>query len=261
MTRLQSNNPPISLPLLTPEWPAPPGIRALQTTRAGGVSTGAYASLNLGGHTADAPSHVRANRARLAEAAGLPGPVPWLRQVHGNGVVRAETRTPGGATEGDAVTAHTPGRVCAVLTADCLPVLLCRRDGGAVAAAHAGWRGLAAGVLAGAVAALDARPETLLAWLGPAIGPAAFEVGAEVRAAFLADDPGAAPAFTPGPVAGKYFADLYALARRALLRAGLERSAIHGGGRCTFSELGHFFSHRRDGHCGRMASLIWITQS
>lgn len=244
--------------LLTPQWPAPANVHAVQTTRRGGVSTGPYRSLNLGMHAGDEPERVAANRARLAETAFLPGPVRWLRQVHGNSVVDASARRAAAEVEGDAATAHSAGVVCAVLTADCLPVLLCSRDGGCVAAAHAGWRGLAGGVLEAAVGALKAPPGDLLAWLGPAIGPEAFEVGAEVRAAFLAKDESAEGAFRPTAANGKYLADLYALARLALRRAGLGREALYGGGMCTFRDARRFFSYRRDGQCGRMASLIWL---
>lgn len=244
--------------VIVPHWPAPRSVRALQTTRLGGVSTGPYRSLNLGDHTGDDPSHVAANRARLAEAAELPGDVQWMRQVHGNGVASAESMAGAGAVQCDAATAHTPGLVCAVLTADCLPVLMCSRDGRAVAAAHAGWRGLAGGVLEAAVAAMGSGPDDLMAWLGPAIGPDAFEVGSEVRAAFLERDEQSGAAFKSGAAPDKYYADLHALARLALQRSGLASNAIYGGQWCTFSDDRRFFSYRRDGVCGRMASLIWI---
>lgn len=243
---------------IIPKWPAPARVRAVQTTRRGGVSTGPYRSLNLCTHAGDEPEHVRINRGRLAEAAGLPGSVRWLRQVHGISVVDAHIHHEADEVEGDAVAGHAPGVVCAVLTADCLPVLLCSRDGRCVAAVHAGWRGLAGGVLEATVAALKAAPDHLLAWLGPAIGPEAFEVGAEVRAAFLEKDARADQAFRPAGPKGKYLADLYTLAVLALRRAGLVREALYGGGLCTFSDAPRFFSYRRDGQCGRMASLIWL---
>lgn len=236
---------------LVPDWPAPAQVRALITTRAGGASVGPYASLNLADHVGDDPAAVRANRARLR--ALLPTEPVWLEQVHGTDVLRVET---GGARRADAAVSRAPGTVCAVLTADCLPVLLADRAGTVVAAAHAGWRGLSAGVLERTVVAMDTDPGQLLAWLGPAIGPDAFQVGDEVRAAFLAADAAAAAAFRPdGP--GKWRADLYALARQRLARAGVQ--AVYGGGLCTFSDPGRFFSYRRDGTTGRMASLIWLS--
>lgn len=182
----------------------------------------------------------------------LPGEPVWLSQVHGTRCVEAEASAPG--VEADASVARTPGVVCAVLSADCLPILLCDEAGCAVGAVHAGWRGLAAGVLEAAVAAMAIPGERLLAWLGPAIGPTAFEVGDEVRAAFVTDDPAAADAFVAGRP-GKWGCDLYALARRRLRARGVER--VFGGRFCTFSEAGRFYSYRREGVTGRMASLIW----
>jgi YfiH family protein len=239
---------------LVPDWPAPASVRAFVTTRAGGVSRGAYASMNLADHVGDDPRNVAENRARLR--AFLPAEPHWLRQVHGTGVYRVEG---GGPREADACVCRTPAEVCVVLTADCLPVLLCDRAGQVVAAAHAGWRGLCQGVLERTVMAMETDPAALLAWLGPAIGPQAFQVGEEVRAAFLAHDPAAAAAFVPDEAAGqrgRWRADLYQLARQRLARAGVQ--AVYGGGHCTFSEPAHFFSYRRDGATGRMASLIWL---
>lgn len=249
-----------SIPMLYPEGLAlPPGVHVVQTTRAGGVSEGPWASLNLASHTGDAPERVTENRRRLQQALGLAGPVAWPRQVHGGNVVRAEALAahPADSVEADAVMATAPGRVCAVQTADCLPVVLVADSGDAVAAVHAGWRGLAGGILEATVASLQAeRPEAgLLAWMGAAIGPEAFEVGPEVREAFLEGDAGAASAFHPGRD-GRYLADIYALARRRLERAGIAQVA--GGGRCTFAEEAVFYSYRRDGTTGRMASLVWI---
>ncbi len=235
---------------LLPEWPAPPAVRALVTTRAGGVSRGPYASLNLADHVGDTAAAVAENRRRLC--ARLPAEPLWLRQVHGSAVVDAAAAAPD--AEADAALTRQPGTVCAVLTADCLPVLLCSRSGRTVCAAHAGWRGLAGGVLEAAVAALAESPEDLLAWLGPAIGPRAFEVGDEVRAAFLAAAPQAEAAFAPA-APGKWLADLYLLARQRLQAAGVVR--IFGGGLCTFSDAARFYSYRRDGITGRMAALIW----
>lgn len=242
---------------IVPEWPAPPNVRALATTRQGGFSKGSYAGLNLGLGSGDEREAVDANRALLMRAAALPGPPCWLHQVHGRRVVPAATATTA-TTKADGCVAERPGRVCAVLTADCLPVLFCDRAGTRVAAAHAGWRGLAAGVLEATVEALGSPGRSLLAWLGPAIGPSAYEVGTEVRAAFLATDPEAAAAFVPSP-GGRWLADLYLLARQRLNRAGVE--SVFGGHWCTFSDARRFYSHRRDGRSGRMASLIWLAPS
>ena len=239
--------------MLVPDWPAPAGVRAAVTTRRGGVSEPPHGSLNLGARTADDPEAVAENRRRLRRALGLPEEPRWMAQVHGTAVVRAEA-VERDATEADAAVTGERGIVCAVLTADCLPVLLCDDRGQAVAAAHAGWRGLAAGVLERTVAAMPVSPARLLAWLGPAIGPEAFEVGTEVREAFLAAAPGATVAFRPSP-AGRWPADLPRLARRRLTACGVER--IHGVGLCTCTDAARFHSHRRDGPSGRMASLIW----
>ncbi len=236
-----------------PDWPAPLGVRAASTTRAGGVSEGDWAGLNLALHVGDDPRRVALNRERLRQALQLPAEPAWLRQVHGCDV--AELGRAAAACEADAAFADTPGQVCAVLTADCLPVLFADRRGRAVAAAHAGWRGLAAGVLEATLARFD-DPGEVIAWLGPAIGPAAFEVGDEVREAFLSADPGASGAFVPHR--GRWRADLYALARRRLAAAGI--GGVYGGGRCTYSEPRHFYSYRRDGRTGRQASLIWIEE-
>ena len=237
---------------IRPDWPAPPGVHGLMTTRTGGVSLGPWSSFNLGDHVHDDPAHVAENRARLRR--DLPEAPRWLRQVHSARVVAAGADD----VEADAVFSRTPGQVCAVLTADCLPVLFCDRAGTVVAAAHAGWRGLAAGVLEATVAAMAVPPRDIVAWMGAAIGPQAFEVGDEVRRAFIARHGEAAPAFVahPSGEAGKWLADIYALAGVRLRSAGVE--AIHGGGRCTFSEAETFFSYRRDGETGRMASLVWL---
>jgi YfiH family protein len=218
------------------------------TTRQGGVSDAPWASLNLGDHVGDAPDRVAVNRGRLREH--LPAEPCWLKQVHSARIVPAATGVP----EADAAFSRQPHTVCAVLTADCLPVLLCDRAGSVVAAAHAGWRGLADGVLEASVAAMQTPPDELLIWLGAAIGPAAFEVGDDVREAFMAQHAETTVAFVPHR--GKWLADLYQLARIRLAHMGVH--AVYGGGRCTFSEAGTFFSYRRDGVTGRMASLIWI---
>ncbi len=239
--------------LIRPDWPAPAGVRAWSTTRAGGASAGPYASLNLGDHVGDDALCVGRNRARVCEHLGLPAEPLWLRQVHGCEVAVAGTVPSGSAA--DAAVARFPGQVCAVMTADCLPLLLCHRGGQAVAAVHAGWRGLSAGVVEQAVEALAVDPGQVLAWLGPAIGPDAFEVGPEVRDELLAADPQAARAFRPG-MEGRWLADLYTLARLRLEQVGV--TAIFGGGYCTFSDPSRFFSYRRDGVTGRMASLIWL---
>lgn len=237
--------------LLRPEWPAPARVRALQTLRGGGVSQAPWDTFNLGEHVGDDPAHVAANRLLLR--AHLPAEPHWLTQVHGMAAVDAEKCAKN--ENADAAYTQRSNTVCVVMTADCLPVLFCDRAGSVVAAAHAGWRGLLGGVLESTIAAMAVPPGQLLAWLGPAIGPDRFEVGDEVRAAFLADDAGAAVAFV-AHAPGKWLADIYALARRRLLRAGVE--GIYGGGLCTVSQPGQFFSYRRDGVTGRMASLIWL---
>ena len=234
-----------------PEWPAPANVRALSTTRRGGLSAPPWDDFNLGDHVGDDPLAVAENRRRLVEAAGLPGQPGWLEQVHGTHIVAdgaAGCRGDGGFT-------NRPGVVCAVLTADCLPVLLCNGSGTAVAAVHAGWRGLLEGVIESALACFPHPPSAIMAWLGPAIGPRAFEVGAEVKEAFVERQPRAGEAFVPGKD-GRWLADLYHLARLRLRERGV--GSIHGGGFCTFSEPGRFFSYRRDGRTGRMASLIWL---
>ena len=249
---------------IVPDWPAPARVRALVTTRAGGASAGPYASFNLGMRAGEDLALVRRNRILLA--ACLPGMPLWLNQVHGASVVAADRVEANGVeaepeTEplADAAVAHAAGKVCAVLTADCLPVLLCDRDGGAVAVAHAGWRGLASGVIGATVKAMARPPGRLMAWLGPAISQDAYEVGPEVREAFLqggTDAAADAAAFKPGKP-GKFQADLYALARNRLLSAGVQE--VYGGGFCTFAESRRFYSYRRDGALsGRMSSLIWL---
>jgi hypothetical protein len=238
---------------LRPNWTAPLGVHAAMTTRAGGVSAGPFASFNLASHVGDEAAAVAENRRRLRAALNLPAEPAWLEQVHG---IRVAV-VPGHSQEpADAVVTFTAGQVCAVLVADCLPVFLAGRDGRRVGVAHAGWRGLAAGVIEATVAALDCEPGELVAWLGPSIGPAAFEVGAEVRDAFLAHDAGSGIAFRPG-LEGRWFADLAALARRRLAGAGV--GGVHGGELCTYSDAARFYSYRRDGVTGRMAALAWLT--
>ena len=244
---------------LGPDWPVPQNVRSVFTLRAGGVSVGPYASLNLAAHLADAPQAVAENRRRIAACFNLPSEPAWLTQVHGNEVVRLGAQLPADL-KADAVVTAQAGRVCAIQVADCLPVLFAARDGSVVGAAHAGWRGLAAGVLENTVAALGVPPVQLLAWIGPGIGPAHFEVGAEVREAFVgaagAADAAAVQAAFIANARGRWQCDLAGLARQRLLACGL--TAIHGGQWCTFSAAGDFFSHRRDGSSGRMAALIWL---
>lgn len=237
-----------------PDWPAPPRVRAACTTRIGGVSQGPYAGFNMGRGSGDDAVAVNENRRRAALALGLPAEPCWIRQVHGIRVVRMPEEAPD--PEADASFSVEPGVVCVVQAADCLPVLLCDRAGTLVAAAHAGWRGLAGGVLERTVAALPAPPRELLAWLGPAIGPEAFEVGEEVRDSFVRADPAAARAFRPGGRAGKHYADLFLLARQRLAHAGVGQ--VSGGGISTHADPARFYSFRRDGVTGRMAALIWL---
>lgn len=234
------------------DWPAPDDIVAGCSYRYGGVSRDRYVSFNLAGHVGDDPVAVRENRGRLAGLLELPAEPGWLRQVHGTTVVVDPPTDQ--APEGDASVTTHPGVVCAVLTADCLPVLLAASDGSEVAAAHAGWRGLSSGILEATVGTMSSAPETLLAWLGPAISQAAFEVGPEVRDAFLQHDADAEACFA-GNARGRWQADLYALARLRLGGAGV--TSVFGDGRCTYGEEEQFFSYRRDGRCGRMASLIF----
>jgi YfiH family protein len=240
------------------DWSAPLHVRAGVSTRQGGVSPPPLDSLNLGLHVGDVQAIVLENRRRLAEALGLPGEPVWLAQEHGSAVARLPLTGLGSAgrvpVADAAVTGHA-GVVCAVMTADCLPVVLCDRDGTRIGVAHAGWRGLAGGVLEATLAALAIEPVDVIVWLGPAISQPHFEVGVEVREAFLQADAGAEGAFSEN-ARGRWQADLYALARRRLALAGV--SEIFGGELCTWSAPHTFFSHRRDGHTGRMATLVWL---
>jgi YfiH family protein len=239
--------------LIEPDWPAPAGVRAVSTTRAGGVSRPPYASLNLGEHVGDEPGAVAQNREILGHALHLTGEPRWLNQVHGTRIVNAgDVVAP---VEADGGVAAVPGVVCVVMTADCLPVILCDRAGGHVAAVHGGWRGLAAGVIEAAVAEFTrrgVRPCDMLCWLGPAIGPKAYEVGPDVRDALGPEE--TALAASPAK-ADRWFLDLYALARSRLRRTGVE--SVYGGGFCTYADRDRFYSHRREGRCGRQATLIW----
>jgi YfiH family protein len=237
--------------IIHPDWPVPPNVHAASTYRTGGVSRAPYDSFNLASHVGDDSQAVAENRRRLREALSLPNEPAWLDQVHSDVVVNADSWPQ--PPRADACVTTSRGQICAVLTADCLPVLLCDRDGTRVAAAHAGWRGLAAGILDNTVRALGVPGEELLAWMGPAISQPAFEVGDDVRSAFLARDPDAAFAFAPN-ARRRWQCDLYALARRNLARLGVRD--VYGGGFCTVAEKERFFSYRRDGQCGRMATLI-----
>lgn len=248
------------LPLIQPDWPAPTGVHACVTTRVGGVSEAPWDSLNLGTHVGDDPADVGENRARLLAALQRIAPAAdpqWLNQVHGTTVLEADPDAAVRARvapDADAVWTDRPGVPCVVMTADCLPVFFCDRDGTRVAVAHAGWRGLCDGILE-ATSRVFPDPARVLAWLGPAIGPAAFEVGEEVRAAFVAVQADAACHFRPSPNGGRWLADLYGLARLRLAAAGI--AAVTGGGLCTFTDRERFFSYRRDGRTGRLASVIW----
>lgn len=238
---------------LQPDWPAPPGVRAASTLRMGGISQPPFDDFNLALHVGDDPQAVQSNRQRLRDLLHLPAEPCWLEQVHGSSVVEAGTWTT--PPQADACVARRAAQVCVVMTADCFPVLFTSLDGDRVAAAHAGWRGLAGGVLDSTVSALGLPGSQLMAWLGPAIGPRAFEVGDEVRIAFTARDAAAERAFV-SQRPGKWLADLYALARLELARLGVQ--AVYGGGECTYFDEARFFSYRRDGRTGRMASLIWM---
>jgi YfiH family protein len=244
--------------VLRVEWSAPPRVRAAFSLRAGGVSTAPYASFNLAAHVGDDHAAVATNRAQLRAELALPAEPLWLTQVHGTRVHDADVPSSMDASsppEADAAVTSTLDTVLAVLIADCMPVLLCRRDGAAIAIAHAGWRGLAAGVVEAAFGKLGAAGTEVLAWLGPAIGAAHFEVGDEVREAFLAHEPAAAAAFVRN-AHGRWQCDLYQLAMQRLHALGV--TSIYGARRCTFAERDRFYSYRRDGTTGRMAALIWM---
>jgi YfiH family protein len=242
---------------LTPEWcEAPANVRALTTRRSGGASVGGYESFNLARHVGDDPAAVQANRVVLRAQAKLPAEPLWLEQVHGIDVVEHRGESPAIPPRADAAVAFEPGRVCVVMTADCLPVVFVDRAGTRIGVAHAGWRGLVGGVLEATVKRLRVPPSDLIAWLGPAIAQAAFEVGPEVREAFVRQDEAHAAAFASN-AAGRFQADLYVLARRTLARAGVEH--VSGGTHCTSAEVAAFYSYRRDGgRTGRMATLAWL---
>ncbi|HET7922483.1 MAG TPA: peptidoglycan editing factor PgeF [Gammaproteobacteria bacterium] len=238
---------------ILPDWPAPSNVLATSTTRHGGVSTGACASLNLGTHVGDDPDAVKENRRRARDALQLVREPCWLRQVHGTCVARPDDEAH--IEPADAALTRHSGRACVILTADCLPVLLCDRAGTTVAAVHCGWRSLSAGVLENTVHAMQIPGMQIMAWLGPAIGPGAYEVGDEVMQAFVDHDVDATTAFQHQPN-GKWLCDLYALARMRLEALGVKE--IYGGGFCTLSDRERFFSYRRDGECGRMGTFIWL---
>ncbi|MDR1075947.1 MAG: peptidoglycan editing factor PgeF [Xanthomonadaceae bacterium] len=246
---------------LYPDWPAPPGVHALTTLRcSAGASLPPYDSFNMGARCGDDPQAVSANRAELRRRFRLPCAPAWLRQVHGIEVARIGQPPPEddvGEPEADAAMTDAPGVVLAILTADCLPVVFAAKDGTGIAAAHAGWRGLVAGMLERTLAAMRAQPEDVIAWLGPAAGPARYEIGREVHDAFTAQAPAAASAFAPTRP-GQWMVDLYALARLRLIAAGMAAGDIHGGGLCTISDPQRFYSYRRDRETGRMATLIWM---
>ncbi|BAW80963.1 hypothetical conserved protein [Candidatus Nitrosoglobus terrae] len=250
----ESSNSPL---VITPCWPAPSNIRAYTTTRNGGVSCPPYDSFNLADHVGDRTDKVQENRKILAKSLALPSEPVWLEQVHGNNIIDAAH----GIGQGDASIAHKPDIVCGVLTADCLPLLLCNQQGTRVAAVHAGWRGLAAGIIERIIKALDISSEHLLAWMGPAIGPTAFEVGSEVKQIFIHQDSRNTVAFSAlSPLSqGRWLADIYQLARLALTKLGIRY--IYGGHYCTMTESKRFYSYRRDGETGRMATLIWLANS
>ncbi|MDD2685903.1 MAG: peptidoglycan editing factor PgeF [Gallionella sp.] len=236
---------------IVPDWPAPANVKAMQTTRSGGVSNTPYASLNLGTHVGDVPRAVAYNRQQLSSL--MPSEPVWLEQVHG--VVVANADAAGCLPQADAAVARRKSSVCVVMTADCLPVLLCDDNGSVVGAAHAGWRGLCEGVIEQTVRAMGVPPSSLMAWLGPAISQAAFEVGAEVRAAFMQHDANAENAFVPAPE-NKFMADIYQLAKLRLQALGITR--VYGGDLCTYRDAGRFFSYRREGQTGRMGTFIWL---
>ena len=240
--------------LIQPDWPAPDNVHAFTTTRNGGASQGRYSSLNLATHVGDQPQHVAQNRGRLRQHVGLSAEPEWLSQCHGARVIELTARKNTQSPQADAAYSRDVGVVCAVLTADCLPVLMCDRHGSQVAAIHAGWRGLHAGIISNTVQRFDCAPRELLVWLGPAIGPQAFEVGEDVYNAFVSKSRGNQAAFESSGD-GRWRCDIYRLARLELQMLGID--ATYGGRWCTCTDAGRFYSFRRDGETGRMASAIW----
>jgi len=252
---LNSAWPPNPQQWVLPDWPAPHSVRACVSTRLGpGVSAAPFDRFNLGSRCGDAAEAVSANRAALVRALNLPTNPAWLHQVHGTDVVRIMTDHEFGEPRADAAITRSRGAVLAILTADCLPILFASNDGAEIAAAHAGWRGLCAGIIEQTVAAMKSSPTNIIVWLGPAIGPQVYEVGDEVREAFVACDPRATTAFV-ATRRGHWLCDLYALARQRLMQLNIAR--VYGGNLCAFSDNVRFYSHRRDQISGRMASLIW----
>ena len=237
--------------MIVPDWPAAAFVQAVSTTREGGMSTGAFSSLNLGMHVGDDPVKVAQNREKLAQSLGLPCSPVWLNQVHGRDIIEASSQNMGSEADGSIGT--TPDEICAVMTADCLPILLAMQDGSGVAALHGGWKGLLLGILEAAIERFDSS--NLWVWLGPAIGPRAFEVGLEVKEAFALKHPTLESAFTPTRE-GKFLADIYRIARGLLEIAGVSSSQVVGGDWCTYTQTHDFFSYRRDHTTGRMATLI-----
>lgn len=247
---------PVVLPFFEPDWPAPVNVRAISSTRSGGHSDKPFSSFNLGTHVGDRSSDVQLNRQVLQTLTAMPQPPAWLEQVHGASVVELQLNTRYDLPpKADASYCRVAGPVCVVMTADCLPLLVCNLKGNQVAAIHAGWRGLKAGIVEQTVRRFECAPSELLVWLGPAISQAAFEVGSEVRDLFIQEQACAADAFIAGQD-GKFFADIYQLARLRLTSLGIQ--AIFGGDRCTHTEATHFFSYRRDGQTGRQATAIWL---
>ncbi|WP_333607396.1 peptidoglycan editing factor PgeF [Arsukibacterium sp.] len=245
--------------LIIPNWPDLPGISAVSSCRLGGVSEGLHESLNLGDHVGDDKDAVWQNRQRFAQLAQMPAAPVWLNQVHGTQVLCLSPQTafpPSGTVTADAAYSNMAGRVCTVMTADCLPLLVRSEAADEVAAIHAGWRGLLAGVIEQTLQCFSAKPQQLQVWLGPAIGPSAFAVGSEVQQAFVARAAVNHSAFTLD-AQGQWRADLYQLARLVLMQAGVEQ--VYGGDYCTYTDNKRFFSYRRDGQTGRMASAIWIS--
>ncbi len=239
---------------IKPDWPAPKQVKAISTTRRGGYSQAPFDSLNLGTHVEDDLATVLNNRAKLKQALSLPSEPVWLEQSHSTQVVDADNNA--SPLTADASVSHQSGKVCIVMTADCLPVLLTNNAGTMIAAAHAGWRGLNDGILESTINRMQSPPEDIIAWLGPAIGSEHFEVGGEVREAFMKQHKESVQAFVAGENEDKWFADIYKLARIRLAAMGVSR--VYGGGYCTYADKERFFSYRREAMTGRMASLIWL---
>ncbi|PWQ93776.1 peptidoglycan editing factor PgeF [Leucothrix arctica] len=239
-----------------PDWPAPDNIKAVMTTRHGGVSLPPFDGLNLGDHVDDDPEAVQTNRKQLAVDLSLPQQPAWLSQVHGINVASCSSAK--STDVADAIVGKHQNDVCSIMTADCLPVLFCDKQGTVIAAAHAGWRGLASGVLEATIAEMTSKPQDILIWMGAAIGPDAFEVGSEVRDVFIAQHSESTEAFK-AQASGKWLADIYKLALIRFKHSKIPVENVYGGGRCTYSEDTEFYSYRRESRTGRMASLIWRT--